>query len=212
MHAPRPHGTFGAIDEGDAAEAELLMRRLTNFKSLSNLDSMRISRTLPSGAVVIAMDMGGVQKVIIQRPPQESPAPVSDGLTHGYIPMLFSGCIDRGLVQRADAVKVKFSNSTRKRLAKYDPEALAAFPKEMKLKRFMVELSERFSELKPKQASPEMLFTQYANLRPTWFSGAMAEVVQIVGGYGSLKFADLPRNSIEQAQYRLPDKVYKEIK
>ena len=66
MHQPRPHGTFGTDGDEDAAALELLARRLTNVKDLSGLSSLRMSRTLPSGAMAIAQDMGGVFKVIVQ--------------------------------------------------------------------------------------------------------------------------------------------------
>jgi len=44
VHQPRPHGTFGAdaATEEDAAAAELLARRLTNFKTTSGLDSLKM--------------------------------------------------------------------------------------------------------------------------------------------------------------------------
>ncbi len=212
MHQPRPHGTFGAANAEDAAAAELLMRRLGNFKELSGLDSLRMARTLPSGAVAIALDMGGVRKVIIQPPVVERPLPfIPDGLAKSFIPMMFSGVINNGRIRHGAGTLVKFSGDTRKRLAGYDPDKLGAIPQQAELKRFVVELSERFFELKPYPPNENFIFTQYANLRPTWFSGAMAEVVQIVGGYGLLNFDELPDTSIERARYALPDQVQKDI-
>ena len=212
MHQPRPHGTFGAATEEDAAAAELLARRVTNLKQLSGLDSFRLARTLPSGAMAIAMDMGGVLKVIIQQPAPEQPQGfVPDGLAKTFIPMMFSGVIDNGRIRHGAGTLVKFSSDTRKRLAGYDPEKLGAIPQQAELKRFVVELSQRFSELMPYPPSDNFVFTQYANLRPTWFSGAMAEVVQMVGGYGRLDFSELPDRPIERARYALPEKVQKEL-
>src|SRR5690606_3292130 len=34
-------------------------------------------------------------------------------------------------------------------------------------------------------------FTQYLKLRPTWFSGAMSQVMQIAGGYGQQPVPDV---------------------
>lgn len=212
MHAPRPYGAFGAANEEDAAAAELLMRRLTNFKELSGLGSLRMARTLPSGAVAIALDMGGVRKVIIQPPVVEPPLPfIPDGLAKSFIPMLFSGVINQGRIRHGAGTPVRFTADTRKRLGGYDPEKVASIPEQAHLKRFVVELSPRFSELKPRTGSENFVHTQYANLRPTWFSGAMAEVVQIVGGYGLLDLDELPNNPIERARFSLPGRVQKEV-
>ena len=73
MHQPRPHGTFGTDGDEDAAALELLARQLTNAKTLSGVDSLRMSRTLPSGASALATDAGGIFKVIVQPRSQGSP-------------------------------------------------------------------------------------------------------------------------------------------
>lgn len=212
MHSPRPYGSFGAANEDDAAAADLLMNRLGNIKETSNLASLRMARTLPSGAIAIAYDMGGVRKVLIQPPRVEPPLPfVPDGLAKGFVPMMFSGVIDKGVIRHGDGTLVKFSGDTRKRLAGYDPKKLGGIPQSAVLKRFVVELSQRFGELMPNPAPKNFTFTQYANLRPTWFSGAMAEVVQIVGGYGLLNMDELPNTPLERARYSLPAKVQQEI-
>ena len=58
MHQPRPHGTFGTDGDEDAAALELLARRLTNAKTLSGVDSLRMSRTLPSGGSAVVWAAG----------------------------------------------------------------------------------------------------------------------------------------------------------
>ena len=117
MHQPRPHGTFGAATEEDAAAAELLVRRLTNLKTVSGLDSLKMARTLPSGAIAIAQDAGGVLRVIIQQPlVQEREQVESDGLAKNYIPMLFSGSIDNGRVRHGGAIAIKLTEQARRRI------------------------------------------------------------------------------------------------
>ena len=70
MHQPRPHGTFGPTDlpAEDAAFAERLMRTVTNLKQVGGIDSLRMTRALPGGGAVTALDMGGIVKVIVHKP------------------------------------------------------------------------------------------------------------------------------------------------
>ncbi len=212
MHQPRPHGTFGAATEEDAAAAELLARRLTNLKQQSGLSSLRMARTLPSGAIAIAQDMGGVFKVIIQPRIVEQPAEAgADGLASSYIPMMFSGAIDRGTALHGEGIRVRLTAETRRRLGGYDPKRAAAVADTQVLQRFVIELSQRFFELMPIPPPETYTFTQYANLRPTWYSGAMAEVVQIVGGYGRLALNELPDTPVERARMALPPGVTRAI-
>ena len=212
MHQPRPHGTFGAdaATEEDAAAAELLARRLTNFKTVSGLDSLKMTRTLPSGAMAIAVDMGGVLRVIIQRQPEPELSPMeSDGLAKSCIPMLFCGAINSGIVRPGDGVLIKLTDMTRKRLTSYKPDATRA-PTEVRLQRFVIEHNDRVLELRPKRPT-QYTWTQYHNQRPTWYSGAMAEVMQVVGGYGRQALKELPDNKIERARLLIPAKVMQKI-
>ena len=212
MHQPKPHGTFGAANEEDAAAAELLARRLTNFKSVSGLDSLKMARTLPSGAMAIAVDMGGVLRVIIQQPSIEPERlSVADGLAKTFIPMMFSGVINTGRVREGAALRFQVTDQTRNRLANYPTDASKRAPEYLELQRFVIEHSQRFGELIPSPPPSNWTVTQYDNLRPTWYSGAMAQVVQIVGGYGRQDFDKLPDRPLERARMALPDKVAKAI-
>lgn len=214
MHQPLPYGLHGQIDsEEDAAAVDALVRRLTNLKAASGVSSLKMARTLPGGSIAIAQDMGGVRKVIVQ-PPQVDPNEEKRQLPApgGYIPMMFSGVIDNGIVQSGQPVEVRLSDSCRKRLAGYNSENLAKIPKTARLHRFVVSLSQRFFELMPSPPPLGIDFTQYANLRPTWFSGAMAEVVQIVGGYGRQDFDRLPDRPLERVRMGLPDKVMQDVR
>ena len=77
MHQPRPHGRFfygeGELGAEDAAAAELLVRRLTNHKGLGGLDSLKMARTLPSGATAVAVDAGGVLRLLIYQHQKPQP-------------------------------------------------------------------------------------------------------------------------------------------
>lgn len=205
MHQPRPHGTFGTDGDEDAAALELLARRLTNVKDLSGLGSLRMSRTLPSGAMAIAQDMGGVFKVIVQpRLPQPPEQVRTDGLATTYIPALFSGVIKKAAVRAGEGVEIELTEQAMRRLKGGDPDAKDV-PSRVKLQRFRVGYNVRCDEFNPKSPG-ELLYTQYAAQRPTWYSGAMAEVMQIVGGYGIQDFEELPKDSLERARMELPEK------
>ncbi len=209
MHRPRPYGEFGAENEADAVAANALVRQLTNLKEASGVPSLRMVRTLPSGVLAIAQDMGGIVKVLIQPGQAEAvgTTPTPDGIA---VPMMFSGAIDSGRVLRGGGVTVRLSATTKRRLAGYDAELAAKVPDSVVLQRFVVELGQRFFEFKPKNESGWVV-TQYEQVRPSWFSGAMADVVQIVGGYGRQDFGQLPANSIERAYMALPAEVAAKI-
>ena len=137
MHQPRPHGTFGTDGDEDAAALEMLARRLTNAKTLSGVDSLRMSRTLPSGAMAIAQDMGGVFKVIVQPRPQGLPTPGQrDDLAEPYIPMLFSGVIKKAVVRPGEGVEIELTEQARLRLSGYLPDQ-DPVPKNVKLQRMV---------------------------------------------------------------------------
>ena len=215
MHSGRPHGrlTYGVeLSPEEAAAAEHLMRQMSNLKAASGLDSFKLVRDLPGGGTAIAQDAGGVTRLIVTRP-QESESEFGDGLAKDYIPMLFSGHIDRGFVGANEGVTLRVTQQTRKRLAGYNPDAKLP-PERLTLMRFAIPHANRFSELMPKQPVSG-LFTQYANQRPTWYSGAMAQAVQIVGGYGRQRLGSLPDDPIERARFTLPafvaDEIRKEI-
>lgn len=211
MHQPRPHGTFGTDGDEDAAALELLARRLTDLKGLSGLDSLRMARTLPSGAMAVATDAGGIFKVIVQPRPQGPPVhDQQDGLAKPYIPMLFSGVIKKSVVRPGEGVEIGLSEQARRRLSGYQadqgPVPKRPIPKDVKLQRFRVGYNVRCTEFVPKDPGV-FLYTQYAAQRPTWYSGAMAEVMQIVGGYGRQDFKELPEDALERARMVLPQRV-----
>ncbi|MGI3149123.1 hypothetical protein ACRVA2_32960, partial [Pseudomonas aeruginosa] len=78
----------------------------------------------------------------------------------------------------------------RRRLVAYDPKA-ALPPKDVALQRFVIKYEPRFQYFEPREQGI-YTFTQYVKQRPTWYSGAMAEVMQVAGGYGRQVMAELP--------------------
>lgn len=211
MHQPRPHGLLavgGEPTSEDSAAIELLARRLTNLKTLSGVDSLRMVRTLPDGGYVIAQDMGGTFRCITHKP-VATPPPAFDGVAKDYIPMLFSGVVTKAVLRQGEGLGMRFTEQTRRRLANYDPQNLG--PDRAALQRFAIGYHSRVYELAP-QAPSALLYTQYAAQRPTWYSGAMAEVMQIVGGYGRQDLGSLPDTPLERARLAIPPLVMNKIR
>ena len=210
MHQPRPYGRFAHeadLSGEDAAAVEKLARGLTNFKTASQLDSLKRVATLSDGRKAVAIDMGGTFRIIILGR-YEDPERVSGGLAETHIPMLFSGVVTRAVVRDGEGVGLKLTEQARRRLADYGDELP---PKEVALQRFRIEYSERFRYFLPDEQGI-FTHTQYAKLRPTWYSGAMAEVMQIVGGYGRQILAELPDDPIERARMIVPERYMRRIR
>lgn len=209
MHQPRPYGLHGNIlSAEDGAAVDALVRRLTNIKSTGKLDGLKLVRTLPGGGVAIATDMGGVLRAIVQNPVQhdEPPEPGFDGTAGVNIPMLYSGVVVQGVLPPGQPLPMDLTRDARRRLAQYKTERMGSIAERQSLQRFVIEYSPRHSEFLPKTETA-YVFTQYTALRPTWFSGAMAAVVQVVGGYGRQDLRALPNTPIERAQMVLPPGV-----
>lgn len=211
MHQPRPRGLHvegGALTDEDSAAIELLARRLTNLKTLSGVDSLRMVRSLPGGGYVIAQDMGGTFRTIAHKPVPDEPE-LFDGVATAEIPTLYSGVVTEAILRGDVGLGMKLTEQARKRLSGYGENDMP--PKDVRLQRFRIGYHSLFSELEPD--TPGMAFhTQYAQQRPTWYSGAMAEVMQIVGGYGRQDFDRLPDNPVERARMVVPEKYMRRIR
>jgi hypothetical protein len=210
MHEPRPHGVFvygGSLTDEDAAALELMSRRLTNLRGISGLPSMKMVRTLPDGSMAIVQDAGGVFRAFVVK---ELPAPPVqfDGLAKAYVPMLFSGVITEAVVRGSAGVGMKLSRQTRRRISGYKADSLPS--EDQQLQRFVIDYNPLVQELAP-QTETSAKFTQYAAQRPTWYSGAMAEVMQIVGGYGRQDIESLPKSPVERVRMQIPAEVWKKI-
>lgn len=213
MHSPKPYGLHvvgGTLSSDDELFIHQEIKKLTNNKDVSNLNSIRQVKDLPNGGYVILQDMGGVLKAIAHKELQTKEY-VPDGFAKLHIPMVFSGVITRAMVLTdGGKVAIKLTEQTRKRLIQYDlKKSLPA--KEMDLEKFKIEYSPYFQYFKP-QNTGIYTFTQYVKQRPTWYSGAMVEVMQIIGGYGRQDVDNLPEqndpniDNFERTTFKLLDR------
>ena len=70
MHSPRPYGLLvvnGKLTENDSLFIDHQLKKLSNQKATSNLDSIRQVKDLPDGGYVILQDMGGILKAIAHK-------------------------------------------------------------------------------------------------------------------------------------------------
>lgn len=212
MHQPRPYGlhVIGLpLTDKDESFISSVAARITNLKELSGIDSMKMVYDLPDGGYVIVQDMGGNFRVIAHKPiPKDSM--VFDGLATDYIPMLFSGVVTNSVLYPEQGLGLRITEQTALRLNNYDKKTKPP-DKDLELKRFRIDYADKHQVFKPRKPTGT-LRTQYNKLRPTWYSGAMAEVMQIVGGYGRQNFLLLPDDPIERATIKLPPSVSKDIK
>lgn len=212
MHSPRPYGLLvvnGKLTENDSFFIDHQLKKLSNQKAISNIDSIRQVKDLPDGGYVILQDMGGILKAIAYKELLDEFE--LDGLAKVYVPMLFSGVISNSRVRQEDGVGLKITEQTRRRLINYSKE-LDLPNKQLHLQRFIIEPNAQVvPEFIPKNNFSDFITTQYVQQRPTWYSGAMAEVMQIVGGFGQQNLKDLPDNTLERAQFEIPDKYIDRI-
>ena len=211
MHSPRPYGLLvqgDKLSDRDKLFIDQELKKLTNQKTLSNLDSIRQVKNLPDGGYVVLQDMGGILKAIaFKGNPLDSF--IDDGLANIYVPMLYSGLINKVVVRADEGVNINLTEQTRYRLNAYENENLPK--KKLDLFRFVVDMNLRVVPEFFQPNSGESKITQYASQKPTWYSGAMQEVMQIVGGFGKQNINDLPDLPEERAQFKIPSKYFDEI-
>ena len=224
MHQPRPYGYFGPqLDALNSGAVDALAKRVTNLKQLYGVESFRLTRTLPDGSMAVVQDMGGVFKaIVLPQYEQESLELPHDGVATSFMPMLFSGRVLTPDVRPGQGVSLAISKQTRARLAKYPTgegaaQKIEAISQELHLRRFVIESHDKYPELRWKFQGSAFTNTQYKTVYPTWFSGAMAQLVQIVAGYGRgvEDFAEgevgQEQGSVELAQLTPPKKVLDQI-
>lgn len=186
MLEAKPYGLFvrngGSIGDDDAAFVDNAMRKLGEYRRLSGLPTAKIVKETPDGGVLVAYDLGETRRAIYYPPIQEA-KPTEKDPSHykGSIPMLYCGSIDTRLSRLGSGVGIDVTDTTRRRLGNYDPEKTHTGP--VNLKRFRVKIPIQLSEFQPDAMLADYA-TQYNDIRPTWWNGPMAEVIQIVGGFG----------------------------
>ena len=212
MHQGRPYGLHvigGKLTERDESFVSVTARRFSNLKDLSSIDSSRMVYDLPDGGYVVIQDMGGNFRIIAHKTSEVALIAI-DGMATDYIPMMYSGVVLNAIPFETDGVDLRLTETTRRRLINYsgsDPLP----PKEVALHRFRIEYADKFKYFEP-QYKGIRTFTQYHKLRATWYSGAMSEVVQIIGGYGRQDSDDLPDKDIERKRLKLPLHVSKQVR
>lgn len=230
MHAPRSYGLFAPdeLSNEDRQAIESLARQLTNFKTISQLPSLKRSITLNDGRIATAIDMGGLFRVLVSDKDAQLPERLFDGLAHGVIPMLFSGVVNNALPVRKAGVELTLTEWTRRRLIHYKTGDKNPLPsKKQQLLRFEIDYPKQLEHLKLKRTGIYR-DTQYFKMRPSWHSGAICEVVQAVAGFGrqyipppknksgsgqdsEQREDELPDDPIERAQMVLPDDIAQKI-
>lgn len=215
MHQGKPYGLHVVGNElttKDQAFISASAKRLSNLKDTYHLENLKLVYDLPDGGSFIVQDMGGNFRVIAFKPIPEKPLNNFDGVANTKIPMLFSGVVTAmGMLQQNQGLPMLLSRQTAKRIAGYDSNI--TIKRNVDLLRFACEYGPTFSEFLPPKRIPGIVYTQYIQQRPTWYSGAMAGLMQIVGGYGKQKLEELPLDDpIEQATFNIPSKYHDRIK
>lgn len=211
MHQGRPYGLHvigGKLTDRDEAFVSVTAKRFSNLKDLSSIDSSRMVYDLPDGGYVVIQDMGGNFRVIAHKTSEI--AFTIDGMATDYIPMMYSGVILNSTPFETDGVPIRLTETARRRLIDYDTNKEKP-NKEIVLHRFRIEYDDKFKYFEPVYKGIRT-FTQYHKLRATWYSGAMSEVVQIIGGYGRQDADDLPDKPLERKRFNLPARVNKSVR
>lgn len=218
MHAPRPFGLAvygGQLTADDLAFIDSIAKRLTNIKTTGELTSLKLVYDLPDGGSVVVSDMGGIFRAVATKSVVPTKPIQADYMATADVPMLFSGIITKAVVRADEGVEIAITDWTKRRLRQYNPNFEATPRKRLTLHRFAIDYHKSVQEFAPNPPPPRR-HTQYTKQRPTRYSGSMAKVIQIVGGYGRQDFDSLPNdypNRLwEKAVITLPPDVAKKIK
>lgn len=212
MHQGKPYGLHvigGKLTDRDEAFVSVTAKRFSNLKDLSSIDSSRMVYDLPDGGYIVVQDMGGNFRVIAHKYNGVS-TDTTYGLAVDYVPMLLSGVVIGATPYKPQGVVLRMTEDTRKRFCGYDPN-VSLPPKELALQRLNVEYNPKFNYFLPKYTG-NRLFSQYHKQKATWYSGAMAEVVQAVGGYGLQDLSEIPNTKYEQQKFPIPKKTLNDMR
>lgn len=218
MHQSRPYGLFSSgaeLTADDLSFIDQYCKKVSNFKQISNLESVKYTRELPQGGFVVIQDAGGTFRAVAYKPETKEEIKTGTGQVPFTMPMLFSGVIDQGIAYRGEGIEIKLTTMCSRRLGGYKDGSTVASIK--KLKRFRCSYSDFNKAILIPQFAQGLnpdntLYTQYDGLKATWFSGAMAEAAQIVGGFGRQKLDELPDDPVERAVFTIPPEYLERIK
>lgn len=212
----KPFGVFQTpgskeLSEEDMGAVTKFVSRADNVREQGGLEAIRMVRSLPGGGVALILIHGDVRRVIVRHPDDvlktegESDFEASVSTS---VPMLFSGRVTKARVPFGEKVQIRLTDITRRRLVSFDP-VKGKGPGTVELHKLTVPVPNRFDEF---SSDLDPWFrSQYLGVRPTWYSGAMAQLMQVLGGYGRQLNADeIPKgqdSSWELAQVVLPHGV-----
>lgn len=207
MTGPIPYGLHvisGELTEQDTNRIVSVIHRFLSFKDAAQLENLKQVHDLPDGGYFIVQHVAGIFRVIADKQEPEKFKFAHDGLVKVFIPMFFSGVVEKSTVRDGEKVRIKITEQCRRRLGL---QLERNIPKDLDLERFTIKINSRFPEFEPKT---EGLIkpTQYQAHNPGWYSGSMAKLHQFIGGYGRQDFEQLPDNDIERIQLRLPEHLY----
>lgn len=209
MFSAKPYN-ISVVGERELTDQDMnyirsMVPKFTDYRTTNQLDNHRQYYDLPDGGYFVVQDMGGIFKVVATKD-SESRLLKPDGYANPeYVPMLFSGDISTARYLKDSPVALVISEQTRRRLVNYDPNAQLP-SRNIQLKRFNVEPNlSLVPELAGLTSGSNFSPTQYTQQRPTLYSGAMAEVMQIVGGYGKQPTEVEETDDLEMKSLKLPD-------
>lgn len=216
MHEPKPFGLFvhgEALTERDMNFIEHCARIVTNYRTVNQLDTVKYTRELPDGGSVVIIQMNSSFRAIAYKPGEENKPVLFDGLARANIPMLFSGAIDDGWDRTNEGIEIKMTQMCQLRLGGYQGKIGGT----MKLRRFRCKYTQMLQvyfvpESLRGIAEDRLLISQYDKLKSGWYSGSMAQVVQIISGFGRQDMGNLSDDPIERAEYLIPGRIYQQIK
>lgn len=198
MHSPTPYGLDiigGSITDKDAAFIRNAMAKAKNIMDISGIESLNLTKALPDGGSVRLINSGGIRKAIVRKSSSDYSKQDEIEVKPWYefdVPILFSGVfpyVDEYSMNDELPPQFNISEQTRRRLNDY----LSPIEDEVVyLQKFRVPYASAFKFFceRTNQDKGELQYQfaydfQYQNLKSSWYSGAMAGVVQIISGYGA---------------------------
>lgn len=206
MTGPIPYGLHvisGELTDNDTDRIVSEIHRFLTYKEAAQLENLKQVYDLPDGGYFIIQHVGGLFRIIADKQEPEKFKFINDGLVKTFIPMFFSGVVEKATVREGEKVKIKLTEQCCRRLGLQLDRNI---PKDIELERFTIEQSNRFPEFIDNNET-KFKRTQYLAHNPGWYSGTMAKLHQFAGGYGIQDFEELPDNDIERIQMRLPDRL-----
>lgn len=210
MTGPIPYGLHvisGELTEKDTDRILSAIHRFLTYKEAAQLENLKQVYDLPDGGYFIVQHVGGLFRVIADKQEPEKFKFANDGLVKMYVPIFFSGVVEKTQVRVGEKVKLKVTDQCRRRLERLIDTTI---PKDLELERFVVEQSLKFPEFVA-DYNPEIIRTQYQAQNHAWYTGTMAKLMQFVGGYGRQDFDQLPDNPIERCYFPIPEKLFIEL-